>query len=53
MLENDEEILDLKVPYLSAIRALIYLVNCTIPYIVFAVNLLARYSSTSTKKILE
>ena len=32
MLEKDEEILDLKVPYLSAIRALIYLVNCTIPY---------------------
>jgi hypothetical protein len=26
-----------------------YLVNCTRPYIVFVVNLLARYSSTPTK----
>jgi hypothetical protein len=50
MLEKDEEILDLKVPYLSAIRALIYLANYTRPNIAFAVNLLARYSSTPIKK---
>jgi hypothetical protein len=27
-----------------------YLVNCTRPYIVFAVKLLARYNSTRTKE---
>ena len=49
-LKEDEEILVLKVPYLSAIGALMYLVNCTRLNIVFVVNLLARYSSTPTKK---
>ena len=49
-LEEDEEILDPKVLYLSAIRALVYLTNCTRLNIVFAVNFLARYSLTSTKR---
>ena len=40
--EDDEEILELEVPYLSAICALLYLAQCTKPDISFAVNLLAR-----------
>ena len=44
--EDNEELLGLGVPYLSAIRAFMYLVNCTKPNITFAVNLLARHSST-------
>ncbi|CAM8926278.1 unnamed protein product [Rhodiola kirilowii] len=47
---NDEEILGPEVPYLSAIGALMYLVNNTRPDISFAVNLLARYSSSPTKR---
>ena len=46
--EKNEELLGLKVPYLSTIGALIYLVNYTCPYIASSVNLLARYSSTPT-----
>lgn len=46
--EDNEEVLDLEVPYLSAIGALMYLANCTRPDIVFATNLLARYSSAPT-----
>jgi hypothetical protein len=38
-----------KVPYLSAIGALIYIANCTRPDIAFAVNLLTRYSTTPTQ----
>jgi hypothetical protein len=38
-----------EVPYLSAIRALIYVANCTRPDIAFAVNLLARHSTAPTK----
>ena len=38
--DDDEEILGPKVPYLSV--ALMYLANCTIPDIAFAVSLLAR-----------
>jgi len=38
---DDEEVLGPEVPYLSAIGALMYLVNCTRPD-AFAVNLLAR-----------
>ena len=48
--EDNEEILGLEVPYLSAIGALMYLANCTRPDIAFAVNLLARYSSEPTKR---
>ena len=46
--EKNEELLGSKVPYLSVIGALMYLVNCTHSDIVFYVNLLARYSSAST-----
>lgn len=47
--ENDE-LLDPKVPYLSAIRALMYLANNTHPDIAFAVSLLARFSSSPTRR---
>ena len=46
--DEDEELLGPEVPYLSAIGALMYLANCTRPDIAFAVNLLARFSSTPT-----
>ena len=48
--EEGEEILDPEVPYLSAIGALMYLANSTRPDIAFAINLLARYSATPTKR---
>ena len=48
--KNDEELLGLKVPYLSAIDAFIYLANCIRPNIAFFVNLLARYSSAPTRR---
>ena len=48
--EENKELFGSKVPYLSAIDALMYLVNCTRPDITFSVNLLARYSSTPTKR---
>ena len=47
--EEHEEILGPEVPYLSAIGALMYLANCTRPDISFAVNLLARFSTSPTK----
>ena len=39
-----------KVPYLSAIGALLYLAQCTRPDISFDVNLLARYSNAPTRR---
>jgi len=48
--EEREEILGPHVPYLSVIGALMYLANSTRPYIVFAVNLLARHSAAPTKR---
>ncbi|XP_074352167.1 secreted RxLR effector protein 161-like [Apium graveolens] len=48
--KQDEEALIPEVPHLSAIGALIYLTNNTQPDIVFAVNLLARFSSDPTKR---
>jgi hypothetical protein len=45
-LQEGEEVLDSKYPYLSAIRALMYLTNNTRPDIAFIVNLLARFSAT-------
>ena len=48
--EKDEELLGPEVPYLSAIGALMYLVNCTRPNIAFSVNLLARYNSAPTRR---
>ena len=47
--DENEELLGPEVPYLSAIRALMYIANCTRPDIAFAVNLLARHSATPTK----
>ncbi|CAM9003245.1 unnamed protein product [Rhodiola kirilowii] len=48
--EDDEELLGPEVPYLSAIGALMYLTTCTRPDIAFSVNLLARYSSSPTRR---
>ena len=48
--EKSEELLGYKVPYLSAIGALMYFANCTRLYIVFSVNLLVRYSFAQTKR---
>ncbi|GJY38765.1 retrovirus-related pol polyprotein from transposon TNT 1-94 [Tanacetum coccineum] len=48
--EEDEDVLGLEVPYLSAIGALMYLTNCTRPDISFAFNLSARFSSSPTKR---
>ena len=42
--EENEQLLSPEVSYLSAIGALMYLVNYTRPDIVFSVNLLARYN---------
>ena len=47
--EDDEEILEPEVPYLSAIEALLYLAQCPRTDISFAVNLLARYSNAPTR----
>ena len=48
--EMGEELLGSKVPYLSAISALMYLATCTRPDIAFPVNLLAIYSSAPTQR---
>ena len=48
--DEGEEILGPEYPYLSAIGALMYLANNTRPDIAFAVNLLARYSASPTKR---
>ena len=48
--EDNEEILGPEVPYLSAVGALMYLANCTRPDIAFSVNLLARFTSSPTRR---
>ncbi|CAN4114139.1 unnamed protein product [Withania somnifera] len=48
--EENEELLGPEVPYLGAIGALMYLANATRPDIAFYVNLLARYSSSPTRR---
>jgi hypothetical protein len=48
--DDGEELLGPKVPYLSAIGALMYLANCMRPNLAFAVNLLARHSAAPTKR---
>ena len=48
--EENEELFSPEVPYLNAIGALMYLANYTRPDIAFSINLLARYSSTPTKR---
>ena len=46
--ENNEKLLGPEVSYLSVIGALMYLVKCTHPNIVFSVNLLVGYNSALT-----
>ena len=48
--EKGEELLGPEVPYLSVIGSLMYLSNFTRPHIAFSVNLLARYSSSTTQR---
>ena len=48
--DENEELLEPEVPYLSAIGALMYIANCTRPDIAFAVNLLARHSAAPTRR---
>ena len=48
--EDEEEILEPEVPYLSAIGALLYLAQCTRPDISFTMNLLARYNNAPTRR---
>ncbi|KAM2878374.1 hypothetical protein FF1_013985 [Malus domestica] len=48
--ENDEEILEHEVPYLSVIGALLYLAQCTRLDISFTVNSFARYSNAPTRR---
>ena len=48
--EENEDLLGLEVPYLSAIGALMYLANYTRPDIAFPLNLLAKYNSAPTKR---
>ncbi|XP_060216728.1 secreted RxLR effector protein 161-like [Lycium barbarum] len=48
--ENDEELLGAEIPYLSAIGTLMYLANNSRPDIAFSVSLLARFSSSPTRR---
>lgn len=48
--ETDEELLGPEVPYLRDIGVLMYLASHTRPDIAFAVNLLARYNSSPTRR---
>ncbi|XP_047256209.1 secreted RxLR effector protein 161-like [Capsicum annuum] len=48
--ENDEKLLGDETPYLSAIGALMYFANNIRPDIYFAISLLARFSSSLTKR---
>ena len=48
--DEGEKLLGPEVPYLSAIGALMYFVNCTRPDIAFSINLLARHSSALTRR---
>ncbi|XP_075096180.1 secreted RxLR effector protein 161-like [Nicotiana tabacum] len=48
--ENNEDLIGDETPYLSTIGALMYLANNTRPDIAFAVSLLARFSSSPTRR---
>ncbi len=48
--EDGENVLGPDFPYLSDIGALMYLASSARPNIAFAVNLLARYNTTPTKR---
>jgi len=47
---ENEDLLGSEDPYLSAVGALMYIANCIRLDIVFAVNLLARYSTAPTRR---
>jgi len=51
--EDNEEDLDFEGSYLSVIGVLMYLANCIRPDIIFAVNLLARFSSCLQRDIVK
>ena len=51
--EKDEELLSPKVPYLSAIGALMYLANCTRPDIAFFYQFISKIQFRSNSKTLE
>lgn len=48
--EDHEDLFSPKVPYLSAISALMYLTNCIRLDIVFSMNLLVRHSLAPTQR---
>ena len=48
--DGNEEVLGAEVTYLSEIGALMYIANCTHPDITFVTNLLARFSSSPTRR---
>ena len=48
--EKGEELIGPEISYLSVISALMYLANCTRPYIAFSVNLLAKYIFAPTQR---
>ena len=48
--EKGDELFSPEVPYLNVISELMYFTNCTRLDIVFSINLLARYSSTSIQR---
>ena len=48
--ENNEKLLGNEVPYLSDIGVLIYLANNIQPDIAFSINLLARFSSSLSRR---
>ncbi|MDG6146383.1 hypothetical protein NF717_12135, partial [Lactococcus formosensis] len=48
--DEDEDLLEAEVPYLSAIGALLYFAQCTRPDISFAVNLLALHNFAPTRR---
>ncbi|XP_048429145.1 secreted RxLR effector protein 161-like [Pyrus x bretschneideri] len=48
--EDEDKILEAKVPYLNDISASLYLAQCTKSDISFTVNLLARYSNAPTRR---
>ena len=49
-IEENEEVLGPKLPYLSVVRALIHLTQCTRPDISLSVNLLARHIFAPTQR---
>jgi len=48
--DEDEELLGTEVPYLSVIRALMYVANCTKPDIAFVVNYKLDIAQLQTKR---